>query len=131
MANDGINRAASVKQRLLNLARKEGRVYDAVLVRYALESLLYRLSISDQRDRLTLKGGMLVTLWIGGGNRETRDADFLSQGDPDQERLRAALVWNRRLVGQGPRAATAVGWTHLIPRPAARSSDDYAPNGGN
>lgn len=37
------NRAASIKQRLLNLAREEARVYEVVLVRYALERLLYRL----------------------------------------------------------------------------------------
>ena len=92
MAREGTNRAASIKQRLLNLARREGRAYDIVLVRYALERLLYRLSISTQRDRFILKGGMLVTLWLDGGNRETRDADFLGYGDADQEGLRAAFA---------------------------------------
>lgn len=85
MAKGTSNRAASIKQRLLNLARAEGRVYEVVLVRYALERLLYRLSISDQRDRFVLKGGMLVTLWIESDNRETRDADFLGYGDADHE----------------------------------------------
>lgn len=88
MVSGGGNRAASIKQRLLNLARRDGRVYEVVLVRYALERLLYRLSISAQKDRFILKGGMLVTLWLEGGNRETRDADFLGFGDADQERLR-------------------------------------------
>lgn len=83
------NQAASIKQRLLNLARKEGRVYDVVLVRYALERLLYRLSISDYRNRFILKGGMLLTLWIEGGKRETRDADFLGFGDASRESLEA------------------------------------------
>lgn len=92
MAKGTSNRAASIKQRLLNLARAEGRVYEVVLVRYALERLLYRLSISDQRDRFILKGGMLVTLWVEGGNRETRDADFLGYGDVDQERLKTAFA---------------------------------------
>lgn len=92
MAKEGGNRAASIKQRLLNLARREGRVYEVVLVRYALERLLYRLSISEQKDRFILKGGMLVTLWLAGGNRETRDADFLGFGDADQERLRAVFA---------------------------------------
>lgn len=86
------NRAASIKQRLLNLARAEGRAYDVVLVRYALERLLYRLSVSNQRDRFILKGGMLVTLWVEGGNRETRDADFLGYGDFDQRRLKTAFA---------------------------------------
>lgn len=92
MASKGSSRVASIKQRLLNLARRHGRVYEVVLVRYALERLLYRLSISEQRDRFILKGGMLVTLWLEDGNRETRDADFLGSGDADQERLRAMFA---------------------------------------
>lgn len=88
MARTPANMAASVKQRLLNLARSEGRVYNVVLVRYALERLLYRLSISDHRNSFILKGGMLVTLWIEGGNRETKDADFLGHGDADPDHLR-------------------------------------------
>ncbi len=92
MARGTTNQAASIKQRLLNLARKEGRIYEVVLLRYALERLLYRLSISDLRDRFILKGGMLVTLWIEGGNRETRDADFLGYGDANPEKLKAAFA---------------------------------------
>lgn len=92
MAKGTTNQAASIKQRLLNLARKQGRIYEVVLVRYALERLLYRLSVSDQRDRFILKGGMLVTLWIDGGNRETRDADFLGHGDANPEKLRATFA---------------------------------------
>lgn len=80
--------AASIKQRLLNIARESERPYDVVLVRYALERLLYRLSISTERDRFVLKGGMLVTLWIEGGHRETRDADFLGHGEADSEHVR-------------------------------------------
>lgn len=92
MARERTNHAASIKQKLLNLAREGGRVYDVILVRYALERLFYRLSISDQRDRFILKGGMLVTLWIGDGTRETRDADFLGYGDADIERLKATFA---------------------------------------
>lgn len=88
MARAAANIAASVKQRLLNLARAEGRAYDVVLVRYALERLLYRLSISEHRGSFILKGGMLVTLWIDSGSRETRDADFLGNGDASPDHLR-------------------------------------------
>lgn len=88
MARAPVNIAASVKQRLLNLARAEGRAYDVVLVNYALERLLYRLSISEHRGSFILKGGMLVTLWIDNGSRETKDADFLGHGDSDPDRLR-------------------------------------------
>lgn len=40
MARSPVNQAVSIRQRLLNLAREEGRVYEVVLVRYALERLL-------------------------------------------------------------------------------------------
>lgn len=87
MAKRPVNLARSVKDRLLNLAREEGRVFDVVLVRFALERLLYRLSISGHRDRFVLKGGMLVTVWLEDDNRVTRDADFLGHGDASTEQL--------------------------------------------
>lgn len=89
MAKTPTNMAKSVKDRLLNIARQEGRVFDVLLVRFALERLLYRLSISEHRARFVLKGGMLVTVWVDDDNRVTRDADFLGHGDPDPERLAA------------------------------------------
>lgn len=92
MARVPANIAASVKQRLLNLARAERRAYDVVLVRYALERLLYRLSISEHRGSFILKGGMLVTLWIESSSRETRDADFLGHGDSDPNHLREVFA---------------------------------------
>lgn len=89
MAKTPTNMARSVKDRLLNIARQEGRVFDVLLVRLALERLLYRLSVSQHRERFVLKGGMLVTVWVEDDNRVTRDADFLGHGDPDPERLAA------------------------------------------
>lgn len=40
------NFGASVRQRLLNLARATGQPLELLLTRYALERLLHRLSIS-------------------------------------------------------------------------------------
>lgn len=87
MADSRNNSPASVRQRLLNLAREKGRVFDVILVTYGLERLMYRLSISEHHDSFVLKGGMLVTLWIGDENRVTRDADFLGFGEASEERL--------------------------------------------
>ncbi|WP_405226803.1 nucleotidyl transferase AbiEii/AbiGii toxin family protein [Lentisalinibacter sediminis] len=87
MANSVNNSPASVRQRLLNLAREKGRVFDVVLVTYGLERLMYRLSLSEHRDSFVLKGGMLVTFWTGDQNRVTRDADFLGFGEASEERL--------------------------------------------
>lgn len=87
MVNSKNNLPASVRQRLLNLAREKGQVFDVVLVTYGLERLMYRLSISEHRGSFVLKGGMLVTLWIGDENRVTRDADFLGFGDASEGHL--------------------------------------------
>jgi predicted nucleotidyltransferase component of viral defense system len=83
MADAPKNIAASVKQRLLNMARTKGRGFDILLMRFALERLLFRLSQSAHRDNYVLKGGMLVTQWLDHDNRETRDADFLGFGEAD------------------------------------------------
>lgn len=87
MAKAPTNLARSVKHRLLNFAREEGAVFDVILVRFALERLLYRLSISSHKERFVLKGGMLVTAWLEDDNRVTRDADFLGFGDANTQQL--------------------------------------------
>jgi hypothetical protein len=84
--------AASVRQRLLNLSREEGRVFDVVLVTYGLERLIYRLSVSEYRNSFILKGGMLVTLWTADEKRFTRDADFLGHGELSEDHLMAVFT---------------------------------------
>lgn len=108
MADGRWTSAASIRQRLLDIARAEGRVHEVVLVRYALERLLYRLSISPHRDRFALKGGMLVTRWIDGGNRETRDVDFLGFGVSALDELKATFA-EIMAVGTGDALAFDVG----------------------
>lgn len=94
MAKSPVNIAASVRQRLLNLAKKEQQVFDVVLVAYGLERLIHRLAQSEYRDRFVLKGGLLVTLWTVDFNsgRFTRDADFLGMGAADEDSLKAAFA---------------------------------------
>jgi predicted nucleotidyltransferase component of viral defense system len=87
MARAPVNLPRSIKDRLLKLSRAEGRVFDVVLVRFALERLLYRLSLTSHRERFILKGGMLVTIWLEDDNRVTRDVDFLGHGDADAGKL--------------------------------------------
>lgn len=72
--------------------RAQGRVFDILLVRFALERLLFRLSRSAHRDRFILKGGMLVTQWLDHDNRETRDIDFLGFGPDDEDAIKASFA---------------------------------------
>lgn len=63
-----------------------------MLDRYAVERLLYRLSISPHRDQFLLKGALLFALWFDQPHRPTRDADLLGFGPPDPERLVALMT---------------------------------------
>ena len=78
---------ASVRARLLAIAKAEGSNFDAVLVRFALERLLYRLGQSKHADRFLLKGALLFTLWYEIPHRPTRDADLLGFGPSDIESI--------------------------------------------
>ena len=58
-------------------ARSDGRPTDELFVLYVLERFLYRLSISEHRDRLVLKGGMLLAAFDE--RRPTGDVDLLAR----------------------------------------------------
>ncbi|MEO5615008.1 MAG: nucleotidyl transferase AbiEii/AbiGii toxin family protein, partial [Cypionkella sp.] len=79
------------RQRLLNVARQEGQVFEVVLVAFGLERLVHRLSVSDHRDRFVLKGWMLVTLRTADTGRFTRDIDFLAFESDEQAALKEAF----------------------------------------
>jgi hypothetical protein len=74
------NLAASIRQRLLNRARQEQVPFDAVLNRFGRERLLYRIGISEYRQKFLLKGAMLFALWYDMPHRPTRDMDLLGFG---------------------------------------------------
>jgi predicted nucleotidyltransferase component of viral defense system len=75
---------------LLARARREGRPADELLTLYVLERFLYRLSASAHRDRLILKGGMLLSAF--GQRRPTRDIDMLAQATAGEHAAVAALI---------------------------------------
>ncbi len=79
--------AASVRARLLNLAKAQGVDFNQVLVRFALERILYRLSQSPHAERFLLKGALLFTLWYDMPHRATRDVDLLGFGASDLDTI--------------------------------------------
>jgi predicted nucleotidyltransferase component of viral defense system len=85
------NVGASVRARLQKLSRETGQSFELILTRYALERLLYRLSMSAFVDRFVLKGAMLMTSWFADPHRATRDVDLLGFGDPSPAALVAAF----------------------------------------
>ena len=92
------NLAASVRARLLNVAKAQESDFNQVLVRFALERILYRLTQSKYADRFLLKGALLFTLWYDMPHRATRDADLLGFGasathEDCEEYARDYLAW--------------------------------------
>lgn len=87
----GRNLAASIRDRLLNKARAEKLDYNLLLTRYALERMIYRLSISAERDRFLLKGALLFDLWFDVPHRPTHDADFLGFGSEEIPQVEAVF----------------------------------------
>jgi predicted nucleotidyltransferase component of viral defense system len=87
MSREVRNIGASVRARLLARARTENTDYQILLTRYALERLLYRLSVSSHRERFILKGAMLFVTWLKDPFRPTRDLDLLGYGANDAESI--------------------------------------------
>jgi len=90
--------AASVKQRLLNVARERGDDFNLLLTRYVLERFLYRLTESQYAGDFVVKGATLFTLWSAAPHRSTRDVDLLGFGSPDLARLQSVFA----VVGATP-----------------------------
>lgn len=85
------NVAASIRARLLNRARTNEIDFNLMLTRYALERLLYRISISAWSDQFLLKGALLFDLWFDLPQRPTRDIDLLGFGPAELDHLANAF----------------------------------------
>ena len=81
------NIPASIRQKLLHLARDRNDDFGLILTKYGLERMLFRLSKSKYREVFILKGALLFELWTAQRYRPTRDADFLANGDNSPERF--------------------------------------------
>lgn len=86
-----VNLADSVRQRLLNLARRQGEDFQVTLNNYFLERFLYRLSRSDVHNRFVLKGALLLRLWAEHPYRATLDLDLLRRGETDRRLMMADI----------------------------------------
>ena len=78
MSKTYTNSGKSIKERLLNLSRVEHYNPQMMISRYMQERLLYRLSISNYRERFILKGGALLYAHDRFEARPTLDVDFMA-----------------------------------------------------
>jgi predicted nucleotidyltransferase component of viral defense system len=81
------NIAASVRARLLKIAKENGRDFNAVLLQYFQERMLYRLSISYYRSNFVLKGALLFLIYDIPRLRPTKDIDFLGVDFPNKKEI--------------------------------------------
>jgi hypothetical protein len=72
------NIAASVHQRLLNLARASDRPMGELLQYFAIERFLYRFSLSPYSEQFVLKGAQMLRAWEAPLARPTMDVDMLA-----------------------------------------------------
>jgi len=85
------NVSASVKDRLMNLAKGLGRPFQELLQHYALERFLYRFANTPHREDFILKGALMLRVWGTPQSRPTRDIDFLAYGDNSVEALERTI----------------------------------------
>lgn len=82
-----------LKAQIKNLALINHVPAQAVLQNFMLERLLERISISKYKDRVVLKGGMLIASMVGINSRTTMDMDATLRGYPlSEEMIRAAFI---------------------------------------
>jgi predicted nucleotidyltransferase component of viral defense system len=83
---------ASVRARLMNIARKTKRDFDALLLQYFQERYLYRLSISPFRLVFVLKGALLFLVYEMPFLRPTKDVDFLVRSKSKDKSVLKAMI---------------------------------------
>jgi predicted nucleotidyltransferase component of viral defense system len=83
-----MNTGASIRARLLNVAKQRQLNYQLVLINYFQERLLFRLSKSRYAEDFILKGGLFIYAYHKQITRPTKDADLLSTFSPlDEDKL--------------------------------------------
>ncbi|MCC6550375.1 MAG: nucleotidyl transferase AbiEii/AbiGii toxin family protein [Ignavibacteriaceae bacterium] len=78
------NLPVSIRERLKNIADNKNSEFQNLVQQFFWERFLYRLSISEYRSNLILKGAMMMIALNKERNRPTRDIDFLGVGISNQ-----------------------------------------------
>lgn len=86
-----IDVAASVRQRLLDIARANGRPFNEVLQYFAMERFLYRLGESPNGGKFVLKGALMLVAWRTPLSRATKDIDLLGRMKNNVEDVASAI----------------------------------------
>jgi len=82
----------SIKGKIRNLAEENNLSTQEILQMYFFERLLERLAKSEYKTNFVIKGGLLISSFIGVENRTTMDMDTTVKGIPLEEGLIREIV---------------------------------------
>lgn len=116
------NLPASIHQRLLTQAKRDGRPLQELLQYFAIERFLFRLSQSPHARRFYLKGALMLRLWDSPLSRPTVDVDLLGQTLLSQEALEKTI---RDICEQKVPADGCVFDPATVRAEAIRADDHY------
>ncbi len=74
---------ASLRAKLLKIAKENNMTLDYLVLRYMQEKIIMRLSMSKYKDNFVLKGGLIFLLFNNLNPRVTKDIDFLCNSIPN------------------------------------------------
>ena len=77
-----IHTAKQMKDLIRNKAKKTGVPAQILLRKFMMERFMERVSVSEYRDHFILKGGLLVSAFVGSELRSTMDIDTTVKGLP-------------------------------------------------
>jgi hypothetical protein len=93
MSNRSIkNMSASVRERLLQQAKKDQRPFDELLQYFAMDRFLYRWSRSEHAGLFVLKGALMLRVWEADDFRSTRDIDVLASDTSNDLESMAKII---------------------------------------
>lgn len=86
------NVPASIRQRLLERAKRDHRPFNELLQYYAMERFLYRSSRSPHASRFILKGALMLRVWRSPEFRATMDIDMLGRTSNEEANIVAKIL---------------------------------------
>ncbi len=87
-----IHTSRQLKDLVRNLSRETGIEAHVLIRKYIMERFLERTSLSRYRDQFILKGGLLVSAFVGSEVRATMDMDAAVRGLPVTERDMTRII---------------------------------------
>ena len=87
-----IHTSRQLKDLVRNLSKKTGIEAHVLLRKYMTERFLERVALSKYRDSFVLKGGLLVSAFVGTQARATMDIDTTIKGLPVSERDMTRII---------------------------------------